>query len=92
MFDPLDRVKQQRRKEAGLDYRKTLIINNIAYISQPEYCNISSSQQRILEVNYDKIVKQVISYIEGYKRAVIKKRHRFDNKLNFLHYIIFIKN
>lgn len=74
------RVPSEYKPNAGLDYRKILIVNDETYIEKPKYIKIPKSQIRIIEKNYNDIEKQVISYVNGYVKAVKKNRHLKDKK------------
>lgn len=74
------KVPSEYKPNAGLDYRKILIINDENYIEEPKYIKIPKSQVRIIEANYNIIEKQVIAYVEGYIKAVKKNRHLKDKK------------
>ena len=76
-------VPSTERPNAGLDYRKALIINDLDYILMPTENTIPSSQQKILDANYETIEAQVIQYIKGYKKAALKNRHHKDCKFKF---------
>lgn len=74
------KVPSEYKPNAGLDYRKILIINDDNYIEEPKYIKIPKSQVRIIEANYNTIEKQVIAYVDGYIRTVKKNRHLKDKK------------
>lgn len=74
------KVPSEYKPNAGLDYRKILIINDENYIEEPKYIKIPKSQVRIIETNYNIIEKQVIAYVDGYIKTVKKNRHLKDKK------------
>lgn len=74
------KVPSEYKPNAGLDYRKILIINDESYIEEPKYIKIPKSQVRIIDSNYNIIEKQVISYVDGYIKTVKKSRHLKDKK------------
>lgn len=76
-------VPSGERPNAGLDFRKTLIVNELSYIEIPESPRIPRSQQQIIEQNYSAIKNKVIQYIEGYIRSALKNRQRRDKKYKF---------
>lgn len=74
------RVSTEGKPNAGLDYRKVLIVNDESYIEEQEYIKIPKSQLKIIEKNYSSIEKQVIAYVDGYIKSVKKNRHLQDRK------------
>lgn len=76
-------IPSSERPKAGLDYRKSLIINDFTYITFPEYSAIPNSQQRILDTHYTAIQAGVISYLKGYKKSASKNRHLLDAKYKY---------
>lgn len=66
-------VPSKSKPKAGLDYRYILIINDEKYIRYDKP-RISNSQIKIITNNYNVIEKQVIEYIDSYKRVAIKNR------------------
>lgn len=80
-------VPSKTRPNAGLDYRKMLIVNNEDYIEIPSGQRLAESQTKIISDNYDTIEKAVIKYIDGYIKSANKNReHRdFDYSFSTLH-------
>lgn len=76
-------VPSTKKPNAGLDYRKILIINDSDYLEVPQYCKVSPSQANIINVKYETIKKQVESYVKGYIKSAKKNRHKKDKKYNF---------
>ena len=76
-------VPSEEKPNAGLDYRKILIVNDIKYLEMPEYCKIPMSQQKIISSNYEIIKKEVKNYIEGYIKSAKKERQYRDSKYRF---------
>lgn len=76
-------VPSEKRPNAGLDYRKMLIINDNNYLSPIYNLEIPLSQKNIISENYQTILKQAEQYIKGYKKAVNKNRHMCDKKFKF---------
>ena len=68
------------RPNAGLDYRKMLIINNLNYIVPTKHPNIPNSQLHKINNNKHLIKQQVINYINGYIKAFKKNRHTLDSR------------
>jgi len=77
------RVPSEEKPNAGLDYRKMLIVNEDTYIEKPEYCKIPASQVKIISLNYNTIKNQVIAYVEGYIKSAKKGRHLRDKKYRY---------
>lgn len=65
-------VPSEEKPNAGLDYRKILIVNDDTYIENPPYWKIPSSQVKIIDTNYDTIKNQVIAYVDGYIKSAKK--------------------
>lgn len=80
-------VSSQSRPNAGLDYRKMLIVNDESNIEVPTEQRLATSQVKIINDNYDTIEKAVISYIDGYIKSASKNReHRdYDYSYSTLH-------
>ncbi len=76
-------VPSQEKSNAGLDFRKILIVNDSIYIDEPKIPKIPKSQQKIIEQNYKTIENKVIQYIDGYIKSVLKKRQNRDKKYKF---------
>lgn len=76
-------VPSQKKPNAGLDYRKTLIVNDINYLEIPTHSKIPPSQERIINANYSAIENGVIAYVDGYVKAAKKNRHLRDKKYRF---------
>ena len=71
------------RPNAGLDYRKILIVNDSKHIIKPTSVNIPNSQTSVIVKDKNKIEKEVQSYIKGYIRAVEKGRATKDSKYKY---------
>lgn len=80
-------VPSETKPNAGLDYRKILIINNSTYIEIPTEQKLTQAQSKIIINNYDTIEKAVINYIDGYIKAANKNREylEYDYKFSTLH-------
>lgn len=80
-------VPSESKPNAGLDYRKILIVNNSTYIENPTEQKISNSQLNIITAKYDVIEKAVTSYIDGYIKTANKNREHieYDYKFSTLH-------
>mgnify|MGYP000488778775 CR=1 FL=1 len=77
------KVPSEEKPNAGLDYRKMLIVNDNTYIEDPQYLKIPTSQVRIINANYDTIKNQIIAYLDGYIKSVKKGRHLRDKKFKY---------
>lgn len=75
-------IPSKNKPNAGLDYRKILIVED-RYIIPINNLNIPKSQQRAISENYKTIEKQVNNYIKNYKKAVEKNRHFIDKRFKF---------
>ena len=71
------------RPNAGLDFRKTLIVNNDSYIQKLSTIEISSSQMNKLNSDINTIEALFISYINGYIKAALKGREKIDKLYKF---------
>ncbi|MGK0469342.1 hypothetical protein [Clostridium sp.] len=76
-------VPSNTKVNAGLDFRKILIVNDFTYIETPEYCRIPQSQQNIIDQNYSKISNLVTSYVKGYISSAIKGREKREPKYRY---------
>lgn len=68
-------IPSTKRKNAGLDYRYTLVINDEKYLELQNEKKIPESQYRKLEYDYYAIEKEFETYLNGYIKAAKKKRH-----------------
>lgn len=80
MFYP---VPSQSRPNAGLDYRKMLIVNNLEYIETPSSQRLADGQMKIISDNYETIEKAVVRYIDGYIKSANKNREHKDYEYSF---------
>lgn len=76
-------VPSKARPNAGLDYRKILIINDLDYIEFPDYMKIPVSQQKLINQGISTIEAQSIDYIKGYEKSFKKGRTLKDNKYKY---------
>lgn len=76
-------VPSEEKPNAGLDYRKILIVNDSSYIENPPYWKIPTSQVKIINANYDTIKNQVKAYVDGYIKSAKKNRHLRDKKFRY---------
>lgn len=67
-------VPSDKRKEAGLDYRYALIVNDEAYIELQTEKKIPESQFRKIKNDYRVIQTEFSVYLNGYLKAAKKKR------------------
>ena len=85
-------VPSSKRKNAGLDYRYALIINDSKYIELQTELRIPNSQYRCIKNDLDSIVKEFEVYLRGYIKAVKKNRNekktlcRESSLINFVDY------
>lgn len=76
-------IPSDKRPNAGLDYRKLLIINDLEYIEFPSYEKVPTSQQKLIDQNISTIQAQVMDYIKGYEKSFFKNRTTRDKKYKF---------
>ena len=83
-------IPSEKRKDAGLDYRYTLIVNDDSYIELQTKKKIPESQYRKIKTDYEKIQKEFTVYVCGFKKAVRKDRiekeplYRESSLVNFI--------
>lgn len=83
------KVPSDSKPNAGLDFRKTIVINDPSMYVIDE-AKISHAQKKIIEENFAEISMLAIEYIKGFKKAAQKKRqkreplYRFSALNNFL--------
>ena len=68
-------IPSKKRRDAGLDYRYAIIINDESYIEYQSEKKIPESQYRKILKDYDVIVAEFALYLKGYVKAAKKKRH-----------------
>ena len=68
-------VPSAKRKNAGLDFRYALIVDDEKYIEKQTEKKIPESQYRLIKNEYETIKREFEIYINGYKKALKKKRH-----------------
>lgn len=82
-------VPSKKRKDAGLDYRYTLIVNDEAYIELQTELKIPESQYRKILNEYETIIEEFKVYLNGFLKAAKKKRiekeplYRESSLINF---------
>lgn len=82
-------IPSDKRKEAGLDYRYALIVNDDYYIEVQTEKKIPESQYRKINSEYDAIKAEFTLYVKGYIKAARKKRvekeplYRESSLINF---------
>lgn len=70
-------VPSTKKPQAGLDFRKIIIINNESlYII--DKAKISAKQRNTIQDNYEEIKNLAIDYIKGFKKAARKKRQKLE--------------
>ena len=67
-------VPSDKRKDAGLDYRYALIVNDESYIELQTEKKIPESQYRKIKNDYDAIKAEFTVYVKGFVKAAKKKR------------------
>lgn len=71
-------VPSQKRPNAGLDYRYSLIINNNNYIESHTDQKLPNSQYTLINQNYGIITKEITEYINKYIKSVNKNRNAIE--------------
>ncbi|MDR2599956.1 MAG: hypothetical protein LBC73_06735 [Oscillospiraceae bacterium] len=71
------------RPNAGLDFRKALIINNDLYILPLTVVEIASSQMKKITNDIMTIEALFIKYVDGYVKTAVKKRENIDRLYKF---------
>ena len=83
-------VPSASRKNAGLDYRYALVINDDKYIESQTEMKIPKSQYKCIKNDLEVIQKEFRTYARGYIKAVKKKRnekeplYRESSLINFI--------
>ena len=67
-------IPSGKRKNAGLDYRYALIINEDEYIEWQTDKKIPEIQYRKIKYDYETIKKEFTVYLRGFVKAAAKKR------------------
>ena len=82
-------VPSNKRKDAGVDYRYALIVNEEEYIELQIEKKIPESQYRKIKNEYETISEEFRVYLKGFIKAVKKKRvekeplYRESSLINF---------
>ena len=82
-------VPSNKRKDAGLDYRYVLIVNEEEYIELETEKKIPESQYRKIQNEYETISEEFKVYLKGFVKAAKKKRvekeplYRESSLINF---------
>ena len=71
-------IPSAKRKNAGLDYRYALIINDDSFIEFQTEKKIPETQYRKLSNDYETIVAEFSAYVKGYIKAAKKKRNEIE--------------
>lgn len=71
-------VPSDKRPNAGLDYRYSLIINDKKYIESHTTPKLPNSQYKVICRNYNLIRQEVKEYIRKYIKAAKKNRHEIE--------------
>ncbi len=83
-------VPSEKRKDAGLDFRYTLIVNDDKYIEFQTQSKIPNSQLRKIKNDYEIIQNEFSVYLNGFIKAAKKGRiekeplYRESSLINFL--------
>lgn len=85
-------VPSVKRKNAGLDYRYAMVINDSKYIELQTEIKIPNSQYKCIRNDMECIQKEFEVYLKGYIKAVKKHRnekeplYRESSLINFINY------
>ena len=71
-------VPSTERVNAGLDFRKIIVVNDDS-LYKIEEARISSKQKKIIQDNFEEIKEQAIAYIKGFKKSAKKNRQKRDS-------------
>lgn len=71
-------VPSQKRPNAGIDYRYTLVINDNAYIEQCSMPKLPKAQSKKIIQDYADIQNEFLTYLRGYKKAALKNRLQYE--------------
>jgi len=81
-------VPSGTRKNAGLDFRKLLIITDLKHVTIQNKVEIPAIQKNKIYEEFDKISARLNSYVQTYVKEVNRKRA----KDNFLYKFSTLKN
>lgn len=87
-------VPTSTRCKAGLDYRYTLIVNDISDIEIPKVKKIPQSQLNKIMSDYNKIENEFLVYLNGFIKNAKKNRiakeplYRESSLINFIDMLI----
>ena len=82
-------IPSNKRNDAGLDYRYTLIVNDESYIELQTELKIPESQYRKILKEYETITEEFKVYLNGFLKAAKKNRiekeplYRESSLINF---------
>ena len=71
-------VPSQKRLDAGIDYRYALVINDIEYLESCADYKLPNAQRKKITKDYEEIQTEFKIYLNGYKKAVVKNRLRYE--------------
>lgn len=72
-------IPSSKRRSAGLDMRKALIINDLNYITVIKSPRIANSQAQKIQAHIKTIENMFKNYVNGYKKAF--KKNRIEREL-----------
>ncbi|WP_322907865.1 type III toxin-antitoxin system ToxN/AbiQ family toxin [Paenibacillus campi] len=75
-------VPSTKRPNAGLDFRKIVIVNDPS-LYRVEEAQISHKQKKMIHENFNEIKKLAFNYIKGFKKSAKKNRHKRDYEYSF---------
>jgi len=76
-------LPSETRADAGLDFRKALIVNENEYFLSEKHGKISPMQEKKFETERARIEYLFANYVNGYVKSVRKKREKIDALYKF---------
>jgi protein AbiQ len=76
-------LPSETRADAGLDFRKALIVNENEYFLSPKQGRVSPLQTKKIESERARIEYLFFNYVNGYVKAARKKREKIDTLYKF---------
>lgn len=71
-------VPSSKRPNAGLDYRYSLIVNDLSYLEYHTNDKLPQSQYKTIATNYNTIAHELSVYINRYIKVANKNRNRIE--------------
>lgn len=71
-------VSSLKRPRAGIDYRYALVINDSKYLESCAIYKFPKAQSKKIVQDYETIRAEFASYLNGYKKAIVKNRLKYE--------------